>query len=113
MEVIAQLIGLELDNNFPNPMEKALKHCNGTWGLVVLSPKEPDEFAVAYAGSPTVLGIGEGRVFIASETSAFNRHTRKFIALKDGEIGYGLTLHRRTLNSSLLHYTSNVGRGVI
>eukprot|EP00624_Nannochloropsis_granulata_P000322 evm.model.NODE_11275_length_10920_cov_26.960257.2 len=34
-----------------------------------------------------VLGIGEGRVFIASETSAFNRHTKNFIALKDGEIG--------------------------
>jgi hypothetical protein len=32
-------------------------------------------------------GIGEGRVFIASETSAFNRYTKNFIAMKDGEIG--------------------------
>ncbi len=56
--------------------------CDGTWGLVVLSPKEPDELVVACNGSPMVLGIGEGRVFIASETSAFNRHTKNFIALK-------------------------------
>jgi len=88
-EVIAQLIGLGLDANLPlkNAVEEALNRCEGTWGLVVLSPKEPDELVVACNGSPMVLGIGEGCVFIASETSAFNRHTKNFIALKDGEIG--------------------------
>ncbi len=76
-EIIAQLIGLGLDKNLSlkNAVEEALKRCDGTWGLVVLSPKEPDELVVACNGSPMVLGIGEGRVFIASETSAFNRHT--------------------------------------
>jgi glucosamine--fructose-6-phosphate aminotransferase (isomerizing) len=34
-----------------------------------------------------VLGLGEGRTFIASETSAFSRYTKNFIAMKDGEIG--------------------------
>jgi hypothetical protein len=63
----------------PNPTTNS---CDGTWGLVVLSPKEPDELVVACNGSPMVLGIGEGRVFIASETTAFNRHTKNFIALK-------------------------------
>jgi len=88
-EIIAQLIGLGLDQNLSlkEAVEEALKLCDGTWGLVVLSPKEPDELVVACNGSPMVLGIGEGRVFIASETSAFNRHTKNFIALKDGEIG--------------------------
>ena len=42
---------------------------------------------VACNGSPMVLGSGEGHVLIASETSAFNRHTKNFIALKDGKIG--------------------------
>lgn len=42
----------------------------------------PQNQQVACNGSPMVLGIGEGRVFIASETSAFNRHTKNFIALK-------------------------------
>lgn len=88
-EIIAQLIGLSLDENLSlkDATAEALKRCDGTWGLVVLSPKEPDELVVACNGSPMVLGIGEGRVFIASETSAFNRHTKNFIALKDGELG--------------------------
>jgi glucosamine--fructose-6-phosphate aminotransferase (isomerizing) len=88
-EIIAQLIGLGLDQelSLKEAVEEALKRCDGTWGLVVLSPKEPEELIVACNGSTMVLGIGEERVFIASETSAFNRHTKNFIALKDGEIG--------------------------
>lgn len=27
-------------------------------------------------------GLGEGKVFIASETTAFNRYTKNFIAMK-------------------------------
>lgn len=65
-----------------HPLKPSQNSCDGTWGLVVLSPQEPDELVVACNGSPMVLGIGEGRVFIASETSAFNRHTKNFIALK-------------------------------
>ena len=34
-----------------------------------------------------VIGIGQGKMFIASETSAFSKYTKNFIAMKDGEIG--------------------------
>lgn len=34
-----------------------------------------------------VIGLGQGITFIASETSAFNKYTKNFIAMKDGEIG--------------------------
>merc|ERR1712071_629182 len=47
----------------------------------------PDELVVACNGSPLVIGIGSDRMFIASETSAFNRYTKNFISMKDGEIG--------------------------
>jgi len=48
---------------------------------------KPDELVVARNGSPLVIGIGSDRTFIASETSAFNRYTKNFISMKDGEIG--------------------------
>lgn len=34
-----------------------------------------------------VIGLGEGKTYVASETSAFSKYTKNFIALKDGEIG--------------------------
>jgi glucosamine--fructose-6-phosphate aminotransferase (isomerizing) len=48
---------------------------------------QPDELVVACNGSPLVIGVADGRTFIASETSAFNRYTKNFISMKDGEIG--------------------------
>jgi len=59
-EIIAQLIGLGLDANLSlkEAVEEALKRCDGTWGLVVLSPKEADELVVACNGSQvTVLTL--------------------------------------------------------
>jgi glucosamine 6-phosphate synthetase-like amidotransferase/phosphosugar isomerase protein len=37
-------------------------------------------------GSPIVVGIGKDRTFVASEVSAFSRHTKQYISLKDGEV---------------------------
>jgi hypothetical protein len=34
-----------------------------------------------------VIGIADDRTFVADETSAFNRYTKNFISMKDGEIG--------------------------
>lgn len=34
-----------------------------------------------------MIGLGQGKTFIASETSAFSKYTKNFIAMKDGEIG--------------------------
>src|SRR3546814_20863591 len=34
-----------------------------------------------------VIGVGQGATYIASETAAFSRFTKNFIAMKDGEIG--------------------------
>lgn len=34
-----------------------------------------------------MIGLGQGKTYIASETSAFSKYTKNFIAMKDGEIG--------------------------
>jgi len=102
-EVIAKLIGhhYEADKGctLKQATEKALVRCDGTWGLGIMCADAPDELVVACNGSPLVIGIGDDRTFIASETSAFNRFTKNFISMKDGEIGV-LHADGRTLDLS-------------
>lgn len=91
-EVIAQLIGTYLDNgsiSVKDATARALSRCDGTWGLAVMSCSAgaDDEIVVACNGSPMTIGLGQGRTFIASEPAAFNRYTKNFIAMQDGEIG--------------------------
>lgn len=89
-EVIAKLVGEIYQNDkcsLKDAAEKAVSRCDGTWGLGIMTTDAPDELVVACNGSPLVIGIGSDRMFIASETSAFNRYTKNFISMKDGEIG--------------------------
>ena len=89
-EVIAKMIGKYYAKggiSLRDATELALEHCDGTWGLGIICSDTPDEMVVACNGSPLVIGIGDDRTFIASETSAFNRYTKNFISMKDGEIG--------------------------
>lgn len=98
-EVMAKLIGHiyygvgegKTDNkphmSLVEATERALQHCDGSWGLCIMCTDTPDELVVACNGSPLVLGIADDRTFVASETAAFNRFTKNFISLKDGEIG--------------------------
>jgi len=78
--------------------EIALHRCVGTWGLAIVCTDTPDEMVVACNGSPLVIGMGADRTFVASETSAFNRYTKNFISMKDGEIG---VLHSDVRNLDL------------
>lgn len=101
-EVIAKLIGHIYATekvSVKAATEKALSRCDGTWGLCIMCTDTPDELVVACNGSPLVIGVGADRTFIASETSAFNRYTKNFISMKDGEIGV-LHADGRTLDLS-------------
>lgn len=87
-EVIAQLIGHYLDDNVPllEAVKKTLARLEGTWGLVIIHKSFPNQIIAARNGSPLVIGVGQKRFFVASEVSAFSRHTSQYIALNDGEI---------------------------
>eukprot|EP00744_Colponema_vietnamica_P001287 GILI01002149.1.p1 GENE.GILI01002149.1~~GILI01002149.1.p1 ORF type:complete len:703 (-),score=268.20 GILI01002149.1:429-2537(-) len=87
-EVIANLIGHYLDEGaqLSDAVKKTLSRLEGTWGLAILSKDHPDQIIAARNGSPINIGIGKGKMYIASEVSAFVRHTRDYISLKDGEV---------------------------
>ncbi|MGK2896401.1 MAG: glutamine--fructose-6-phosphate transaminase (isomerizing) [Candidatus Saccharimonadales bacterium] len=65
----------------------ALKMVVGAYGIALLDVRNPDQIIVARKGSPLIVGIGDGEVFVASDASALVGHTDKIIYLHDGEIG--------------------------
>jgi glucosamine--fructose-6-phosphate aminotransferase (isomerizing) len=80
---------------------KTLRRAEGTYGLVVLDVKHPDQLVVARNGSPLVLGLGENEMFVASDVAALVRYTRQVIYLEDGEVA--------TIKASDYHTTSLTG----
>src|SRR5207247_11037927 len=64
----------------------ALQQVEGTYGIAVLSTREPDTVVAARHGSPLLVAIGDGEHFIASDASAVLAHTRSVVYLDDGEI---------------------------
>jgi glutamine---fructose-6-phosphate transaminase (isomerizing) len=65
---------------------KALAQLEGTYGLVVISKKEPHKIIAAKKGSPLILGVGDHEMILASDASAIIEHTHKVIYLEDNEV---------------------------
>jgi glutamine---fructose-6-phosphate transaminase (isomerizing) len=64
----------------------ALQQVEGTYGIAVISSREPDTIVAARRGSPLLVAIGNGENFVASDASAVLAHTRSVVYLDDGEI---------------------------
>jgi glucosamine--fructose-6-phosphate aminotransferase (isomerizing) len=85
-EVIAQLIAYHLNGDLVEAVRKTLPQLKGTYGLAVLSPRNPDLIVGARLGSPLVLGIGEGEHFLASDPTALVGSTAKVVYLQDHQM---------------------------
>ncbi|WP_018680676.1 glutamine--fructose-6-phosphate transaminase (isomerizing) [Actinokineospora enzanensis] len=87
-EALAHLIAAELATapSLEDAVRAALRGVEGTYGLVVLDRTRPDELVVARNGSPIVLGVGDGEMFVASDVAALVHHTQRVVFLDDGEL---------------------------
>lgn len=88
-EVLTALIDY-LYRDSPSLLEAvsgALKMVVGAYGIALFAEKNPHEIIIARKGSPLIVGVGDGEVFIASDASALVGHTDRVIYLHDGEIG--------------------------
>ena len=85
-EVLAHLIEAAFDGNLEQAVADSLHLVEGTYGIAVVSSKEPGKIVAARKGSPLLLGLGEGENFIASDVAAILKYTRDVVYLDDGEL---------------------------
>ncbi len=85
-EVIAHLIEENYSGSLFDTLPAALAEVEGTYGLAVISKKEPDRIFAARKGSPLLIGKGKDEFFIASDVAAILRYTNEIIYLEDDEI---------------------------
>ncbi len=85
-EVIAQLIAQALNGDLVEAVRQILPLLKGTYGLAVLSPRNPDLIVGARLGSPLVLGIGEKEHLLASDPMALVDATEKMVYLQDHQM---------------------------
>lgn len=88
-EVLAALVDSYYDEktSLCDAVSKALQKVVGTYGIAVVSTRQPDEIVVARMGSPLIVGLGDGETLIASDASALVGHTSQAVYLNDGEMG--------------------------
>jgi glucosamine--fructose-6-phosphate aminotransferase (isomerizing) len=85
-EVLAHLIGECDKGDLFQAVCDALHQVEGTFGIAVLSVREPDKIIAARRGSPIVIGVGEGETIIASDAAAILAHTQQVIYLDDNDV---------------------------
>ena len=87
-EVLAHLIEAAMDGD---PLEDgvidALNLVQGTYGIAVISSRDPDKIVCARNGSPLLIGLGDNEYYVASDAAAILQHTRQVVYLDDGEMG--------------------------
>ena len=86
-EVVAHLVEkYAKDLPFEEAVRKTLKELRGIYSLVFLSAKDPQKLIAARIGPPSVIGLGDGEFFVASDIPALLEHTRKVFFLADGDV---------------------------
>ncbi len=100
-EVLAVLIGYFYDKtqDLEEAIRAALSEVQGTFGVAILSAKEPDKIVAARRGSPMIVGIGEDEYIVASDAAAIIQYTRQVIYLDDNEM---VTLNRESYSTKTI-----------
>lgn len=92
-EALAHLIGKYYtesedsgDRRLVEAVRSALREVKGTYGIAVMHQNHPGVIIGARRGSPLVLGIGEGEMFLCSDHTALLPYTQKVVYLKDFDL---------------------------
>eukprot|EP01104_Vermistella_antarctica_P021165 TRINITY_DN9383_c0_g1_i1.p1 TRINITY_DN9383_c0_g1~~TRINITY_DN9383_c0_g1_i1.p1 ORF type:complete len:656 (+),score=134.63 TRINITY_DN9383_c0_g1_i1:154-2121(+) len=110
-EVIVQLIGqfLEQGQDVATAVASTQPLLEGTWGLAVIDSQAPDQIIAVSNGSPLLIGLDQGRTFVASEAAAFSNYTKSYISLEEGDIAI-VTADGHNLTDKTVESASDIGK---
>jgi len=84
-EVIAHLIEKFYQGDLEKAVLKTLELLEGAFGLAILH-KDENRIIAVRKGSPLIIGVGDGEMFVSSDASAILKYTKKVVYMKDGQI---------------------------
>ncbi len=85
-EVLVHLIEASPGATLEEKVIAALARVEGAYGVAVMWQDDPGKIVVARNGSPVLMGVGDGEMFVASDAAAVLEHTRNVVYLNDGDI---------------------------
>ena len=85
-EVIAHLVHSLYAGNLFDAVRRAVKRLAGAYAIALVSSREPHRVVGARAGSPLVVGVGEGEMFLASDALALAGTTERIAYLEEGDV---------------------------
>ena len=85
-EVMVHLIDSLYAGDLLGAVMQAVKQLHGAFAIAVMARDEPHRVVGARAGSPLVLGIGQGELFLASDAMALVGVTDQVVYLAEGDV---------------------------
>ncbi|GKT18826.1 glutamine--fructose-6-phosphate transaminase (isomerizing) [Acidovorax sp. SUPP2522] len=116
-EVIAHLVDSHYSGDLFQAVQAAVVQLHGAYAIAVIHKDEPHRVVGARAGSPLILGVGEGEHFLASDAMALAGVTDQIVYLEEGDLvdlqlgrywivgkgGQPLEAHRRPVRTVQAH----------
>ncbi len=100
-EVVAHLISDFYQGSILEAIRQAIAMLKGSYALTIIHKDYPDSiFAVAHE-SPLMIGVGNGEMYVASDSNSFACHTRDVVYLTNAEIAIVKADHFEIYNASL------------
>ncbi len=85
-EVMAHLIDSLYQGDILQAVLQATRALRGAFAIAVMAKDEPHRVIGARAGSPLILGVGEGQNFLASDAMALAGVTNQIVYLAEGDV---------------------------
>jgi len=85
-EVIAHLVEKNFKGDLSQAVAETLKVLRGTYGLAVVSKKDPEKMVVARISSPLLVGIMDDGFIVGSDPLAVVAYTNRVVYLDDYEM---------------------------